>query len=660
MMLFLSCIHIAIPSIKLGDISRAYEVINLGDSVIREFYSRSSRISRYSEKIRKSMAIKILPEISKVNEFYRIAFEMFDPGMDFYEAKREGLSIKPYNPIPTKLLMNEIRKEYSHMGIMKNKLKIKKEIDRKEAAELFLGALSPRVLRKRLKTPMHKLTSFSKLKSGSPLREEISRKSSASKIKLSRAPAGKGSFTMHFLEATGNIEPHAPSVAVNLPGVANLDNDRKISAFQNFTEKPSSFIESGKGMGIDFTQTKASSFRATFIDNSTSNTNLDSFSARMQMLSQRDPLPSTFRKKRIGSANPQIFNYIGNPKILIENMEKLTKETQEIINQKHEQMKRATKLVSNTYFRNYKQEEVFAVKKRAGLNKSHGPGFMKMKFTHKQLKKAESHKNVIFIGDDIPKPEKKSKEIASHRSSQLGNAVETQSNNIGVEEQENTLINKKVFKIKRSSGLSKPLIFFDTNKYSDSITNVDDYFKGCIDDLLEVDKRNEEFEEKKIEFLYNQYKDEYDYKEFNFCKTMIKTKEIENINNINHKEEVILSDLDLQHRVATAVASHQANEEIAAHQGIEILARFIYRFGKALYKKHTKIRLADILLRHPEVFKLANVYDHRKRLEKDPKYAAFETQIQEYFIRRAKNISQDTLKKRSQQVLFNLLRLDYS
>lgn len=94
------------------------------------------------------------------------------------------------------------------------------------------------------------------------------------------------------------------------------------------------------------------------------------------------------------------------------------------------------------------------------------------------------------------------------------------------------------------------------------------------------------------------------------------------------------SDIVLDHHFVRAVTSHENQEKSMLSLGVNLMALFIVKHGLMIMNKNRKLKLVDIMLRHPDVFKLNNINLHRKKLEKDPEYRQKEEQIQDYFIRR--------------------------
>lgn len=106
-----------------------------------------------------------------------------------------------------------------------------------------------------------------------------------------------------------------------------------------------------------------------------------------------------------------------------------------------------------------------------------------------------------------------------------------------------------------------------------------------------------------------------------------------------HKESPFkLSDVILDHHFIRAVTIHENQEKNIVNHGLNVLAAFIVKFGLQQINKNRKPKLVDIMLKHPDVFRMDNIYMHRKKLEKDPSYQAKEEKIQKYFIDRGAQI----------------------
>jgi hypothetical protein len=96
---------------------------------------------------------------------------------------------------------------------------------------------------------------------------------------------------------------------------------------------------------------------------------------------------------------------------------------------------------------------------------------------------------------------------------------------------------------------------------------------------------------------------------------------------VHQEAEFMLSDVILDHHFVQTVTMHENNEEHIVQHGIKVLANYILRFGFKKYNEGRKKKLVEIMLKHPEVFRMDNILNHRKKLVKDAKYAEKEKTI---------------------------------
>ena len=68
------------------------------------------------------------------------------------------------------------------------------------------------------------------------------------------------------------------------------------------------------------------------------------------------------------------------------------------------------------------------------------------------------------------------------------------------------------------------------------------------------------------------------------------------------------------------MTSFENSEKNMLSFGVNLMSMFIIKHGLMIMNKNRKLKLVDIMLRHPDVFRLNNINLHRKKLEKDPEY----------------------------------------
>ena len=153
---------------------------------------------------------------------------------------------------------------------------------------------------------------------------------------------------------------------------------------------------------------------------------------------------------------------------------------------------------------------------------------------------------------------------------------------------------------------------------SEHRTTIDGFFNDQLYYLSGMEKLDKDLEKIKGACVYRIMNEDFDKKEFNFCKKMIAVKSRSSIEN---KDELIedsnLERIDLKHKlIGKKISVNEESKRILEKSKDPEVKRYSYRKNKE--QRTVRPTIADLVYNHRKIFRVENVVMLRKKMEKDP------------------------------------------
>ena len=166
--------------------------------------------------------------------------------------------------------------------------------------------------------------------------------------------------------------------------------------------------------------------------------------------------------------------------------------------------------------------------------------------------------------------------------------------------------------------------------------SIDGFFKNSVYTKLSLPQMDVDMQNVKGGFIRRIMDDDFDKKEYNFCKKMIIVRGTQALLSVDPMMDNDLAAIALQHKVAEKrIETQNFKTKIEEANKIKRLTelRSISRRNKAI--ERTKPMWSEVIVKHRKVFKIENTLQMKKKIDKDPVVTEFIQRRTEVLIKKA-------------------------